>query len=156
MICRYVAVVAGAAWLFLLPIRSIADSSAVQVSEAWVRETAPGQSIGAAYMHIRSRDDLTLIGVTSTASRAAELHQMSMKGDLMQMREVRTIKVAPGTGAALQPGGTHIMLVDIKRPLKAGDAVALRLTFRRADGSTFVLRVTAPVRPITAETRHGH
>jgi periplasmic copper chaperone A len=151
-------VIAGvSALVMLLPYLAIAVSGdAVKISDAWARETAPGQSIGAAYMRIRSTEDVTLIGVASSASKSAELHQMSMKGDLMQMREVKTVKVSPEKEAALEPGGTHIMLVDLKRPLKVGDAVSLKLTFRRANGSAFVVPTSVRVRSMTAEAMHGH
>ncbi len=141
----------------LLPYVAIAASSdAVRVSDVWARETVPGQTVGAAYMLLRSAEDLTLIGVASTASKTAELHQMAMKGDLMQMREVSMVTLSPQVEFALQPGGTHVMLVDLKRPLKAGGTVTLKLSFRRADGSTFVLPVTARVRSMSAEAMHEH
>ena len=155
---RCTPIIVVAVWLFLLlPCWAIAASNdVVQVSGAWVRDTMPGQSVGAAYMRMRSREDVTLIGVTSTVSRTAELHQMSMKGDLMQMREVKALKVSSGKETALDPGGTHVMLIDLRRPMRAGDALILKLTFRRANGSTFVLPVSARVKSMAAEAMHGH
>ena len=151
-------IIVGAGWLFvLLPHRAIAASNdVVQVSDAWVRATLPGQSVGAAYMRVRSKEDLTLIDVASTVSRTAELHQMSMQGDLMRMREVKALKVSPDKEAALEPGGTHVMLINLKRPMKVGDALTLKLTFRRTNGSTFVLPVSARVKSMAAEAMHGH
>ena len=153
-----VRIVVGAAWLLvLLPHWAIAAANdVVRISDVWVRATLPGQSVGAAYMRVRSKEDVTLIEVTSTVSRTAELHQMSMLGDLMRMREVKALKVSRDKETALEPGGTHVMLIDLKRPMKAGDALTLKLTFRRADGSTFVLPVSARVKSMAAEAMHGH
>ena len=81
---------------------------------------------------------------------------MSMKDGVMRMHEVNTVTVSPGKEIGLEPGGTHIMLVDVKRPLKVGDVVTLELTFRRANGSAFAVQVPARVRPMAAEAMHAH
>jgi len=129
--------------------------NAVQVSDAWVRETVPGQSVGAAYMRIRSKERIDLVRVESAVSKSAELHQMSMQGGVMKMREVRAVKIDPGHELALVPGGTHVMLVDVARPLKPGDEVALKLIFRRVGGTHVAVRVPARVKSM-AEAMHAH
>lgn len=144
-------------FLLVLPFWASADSGdVVQVGDAWVRETVPGQSVGAAYMRMRSKERVELIGVESTVSKTAELHRMSMKDGVMKMREVNTVTVSRDKEIGLEPGGTHIMLVDVKRPLKVGETVTLKLTFRRANGSTLVVPVAARVRSMAAEAMHGH
>jgi len=134
-----------------------ADSgSAVQVSDAWVRETVPGQSVGAAYMRIRSTQRVELVRVQSGVARSAEIHQMSMENGLMKMRELKSVGIDAGREVALEPGGTHIMLVDMKRPLRPGEEVTLKLHFRRLDGSAFAVTVRAPVKSLAAEAAHEH
>ena len=140
----------GSSWV------NAAPGDTVRVSDAWVRETVPGQSVGAAYLRIRSQERVVLTGVESTASKTAELHHMSMKDGVMRMHEVNTVMVSPGKEIGLEPGGTHIMLVDVKRPLKVGKEVTLKLTFRRADGRILKMAVPARVRSMTAEAQHGH
>jgi hypothetical protein len=138
------------------PSGADSNEGVVRVSDAWVRETVPGQSMGAAYLRIRSSEPVELVGLKSTASKTAELHQMSMKDNVMRMREAHAVAVSPDKEAQLGPSGTHIMLVDLKRPLKTGDAVDLKLFFRRANGARLVVPVRAEVRSIAEEAMHGH
>ena len=152
---------AVAGWVLCLSLLfaarvGLGADSAVQVNDAWVRETVPGQSVGAAYMRILSNEPVELIGVESAVSEAAELHQMSMQGGVMKMREIGAANVTPGKALKLEPGGAHIMLVGVKRPLKVGEGVKLKLTFRRYDGRILAVTVPARVRSMTAEAKHGH
>ena len=142
----------------LAPLPSSAETgdAVVQVRDAWVRETIPGQNIGAAYMRIRSKESMELIGVKSTASKTAELHQMSMKDDVMRMRETRAVAVSSDKEVELGPSGTHVMLVDLKRALKAGDSVTLKLILHRANGGKLIVPVRAVVKSIAEEPMHGH
>jgi copper(I)-binding protein len=143
--------------LMLASPRASADTGdTVRVSDAWVRETVPGQSTGTAYLRIRSSEPLELVGLKSTVSKTAELHRMSMKDDVMRMREATAVAVTPDKELQLAPNGTHIMLVDLKRSLKAGDVVDLKLIFRRANGDRLVVPVRAGVKSIAEETMHGH
>lgn len=89
--------------LFAARVDAGADS-AVHVSDAWVRETVPGQRVGAAYMRIRSKERIDLVRVESAVSKSAELHQMSMQGGVMKMREVRAVTIDPGHELALEVG----------------------------------------------------
>jgi len=129
---------------------------AVQVSGAWVRETVSGQSIGAAYLRIHSTQRVKLVRVHSGVARSAEIHQMSIENGLMKMRELKSVEIDAGREVALEPGGTHIMLVDMKRPLGPGEEVTLKLHFLSRDGSAFAVTVRAPVKSVAAEARHGH
>ena len=141
----------------LLPQMAEAQADeAVQVSDAWVRETVPGQSIGAAYMRIRSTQRVELVRVQSGVARSAEIHQMSMENGLMKMRELKSVGIDAGREVALEPGGTHIMLVDMKRPLRPGEEVTLKLRFLSRDGGAFAVTVRAPVKSVATEARHGH
>ncbi len=151
---RAVVVIAS---LCLLPLWAIgASSDVVKISDARVRETVPGQSTGAAYMRIRSTQRVELVRVQSGVARSAEIHQMSMENGLMKMRELKSVGIDAGREVALAPGGTHIMLVDTKRPLRPGEEVTLKLHFRRLDGSAFAMTVRAPVKSLAAEAAHGH
>ena len=141
----------------LLPQMAEAKADeAVQVSDAWVRETVPGQSIGAAYMRIRSTQRLELVRVQSAVARSAEIHRMSMEDGLMKMRELKSVGIDAGGEVTLEPGGTHVMLIDIRRPLRPGEEVTLKLHFGRLDGSAFAVTVRAPVKSLAAEARHEH
>lgn len=154
---RYASAILLMVCQMLAPLASSAETgnAVVQVRDAWVRETIPGQSNGAAYMRIRSKESLELIEVKSTASKTVELHQMSMKDDVMRMREAHAVAVSPDKEVELGPNGTHVMLVDLERPLKAGDAVTLNLIFRRANGGKLIVPVRAVVKSLTQEPGHG-
>ena len=155
---RRTAVASWAVCLLLLfagRVNAGADN-VVQVSDAWVRETVPGQSVGAAYMRIHSTQRVELVRVHSGAARSAEIHQMSMENGLMKMRELKSVGIDAGREVALEPGGTHIMFVDMKRPLRPGEEVTLKLHFRRLDGSAFAMTVRAPVKSLATEAAHEH
>ena len=75
----------------------------------------------------------------------------------MRMRPVARIELPAGKPVKLAPGGLHIMLIDVKQPLKTGDQVPLTLTVQRADfSSRSVFTVQAEVRPAAAEIAHRH
>jgi periplasmic copper chaperone A len=99
----------------------------VTVSDAWARATKPGQPVSAAYMQIKSDADAKLIGVSSPAVPRVEVHEMKMDGDVMQMREVKALELPKGKAVALEPGGFHIMLMNLNKPIAAGDLIPLTL-----------------------------
>lgn len=116
----------------------------LQISGAWVRPTPPGAEVGAAYATLRNTGDrpLQVLGVASDVSSTAEIHEMSMAGGVMQMRHLSEgLTLAAGQGTELAPGGTHLMLIGLKRPLVAGESV--QLTLQISDGHQLV--VSAPV-----------
>ena len=134
-----------------------AQAQPVTVKDAWVRAPAPGQKVAGAYMELVSRTHLALTAVASPAAASAELHSMSMEEGVMKMRPVARIELPAGKPVKLAPGGFHIMLVDIKLPLKPGDKVPLTLTVQRADfSSRSVFTVQAEVRPAAAGSAHQH
>jgi len=104
-----------------------AGAANVIVSNAWARATMPGQPVSAAYMQIKSDADAKLIGVSSPAVPRVEVHEMKMEGDVMIMREVKAIDLPKGKTVALEPGGFHIMLMNLKQPIVAGEVIPLTL-----------------------------
>jgi len=134
-----------------------AQAQPVTVKDAWVRAPAPGQKVAGAYMELVSRTDLALTAVASPAAARAELHSTSVEEGVMRMRPVARIELPSGKAVKLAPGGLHIMLFDVKQPLKPGDKVPLTLTVQRADfSSRSVFTVLAEVRAVAAENAHRH
>jgi copper(I)-binding protein len=134
-----------------------AQAQPVTVKDAWVRAPAPGQKVAGAYMDLVSRTPLALTGVASAAAARAELHSTSMEGGVMRMRPVARIELPAGKAVRLAPGGLHIMLADLRQPLKPGDRVPLTLTVQGADlASRSVLTVEAEVRDAGSGTGHQH
>lgn len=102
----------------------------VEVSSAWARATAPGQHSASIDVTLTSKQDASLVGVSSPASESATLHSMTMDGGMMKMREVKAISLPAGKAVNLQQSGYHLMLEGLKAPLKEGDSVPLTLSIR--------------------------
>lgn len=148
--------VALALLLSALP-ETVVRAQPVAVSDAWVRAPAPGQKIAAAYMELTSRTSMVLVAVASTAAAAVELHNTTVDAGVMKMRPVGSIELPAGKAVKLAPGGLHLMLIDLKKPLKPGDKVPLTLSVQRADlASRSVFTVQAEVRAAGAEPAHHH
>ena len=118
----------------------------IVVKNAWVRAPAPGAEVTAAYMAIQVTEPMTLTSATSVAAKAVEVHSMSMKNGVMEMREIKTLDLKPGKPVKLEPGGFHLMLIDLKQPLKAGDSVDLVLNFTDRKGAIAAKGMTIPVK----------
>lgn len=129
-------VVALVPLLVIKPVR--ADVSTVRVSEPFVRVV--GGRTAAAFMSIQGGPDRLLSASSDVAGRV-ELHETVLENGEPSMRPVGGMLVNPGAATRLVPGSLHIMLLDLKRPLKDGDTVALTLAFERAGKVT----VTVPV-----------
>lgn len=128
----------------LLSIAHAADT--ITVKDAWVRATTPGRTITGAYLTIESTQPLTLYKVTTPVAGTVEMHTMNMKGDVMEMRQVEGIDVKPGSPARLEPGSLHLMLIDLKKPLKAGDTIDLALSFKDGKRPTVSKGIKVPVK----------
>jgi copper(I)-binding protein len=118
------------------------------VSGAWARATVPGQSVGAAYMKIDSPFNATLIGIESDVSRSAEVHTMRHQNGVMQMRKLTKLDIRAGQRMELAPGGAHLMLLGLKKPLKAGETLQLNMTFVDIAGAKTIVPVSVPIRPL--------
>jgi copper(I)-binding protein len=126
------------------------------VRDAWVRAPAPGQSIAGAYMELTASAKSALVSVTSPVAARGEMHSTSMEGGIMRMRPADRIELPRGKTVKLEPGGLHVMLIDLKRTLKSGEKVPLVLTVQRADGSRATLTVQAEVRAAGGMAMHHH
>jgi len=105
----------------------------VSVSQAWTRATVPGQKVAGVYLDIRSDEAARLTGVRSSG--------------VMRMRHLSRLDLPAGQTLHLAPGGNHIMLLDIKRPLRAGERVALTLIVER-NGKKISVQTQAEVRTL--------
>jgi hypothetical protein len=121
----------------------------VSVEGAWSRATAPGQDAAMVDMSITSKQAATLIGFSSPACKSAELHSMTHEGGVMKMREVKEVSLPAGQRINLGESGYHLMLLGLKAPLKAGEAVPLTLSIRQADKRVVKIEVKTEVKPLT-------
>lgn len=127
----------------------------IKIENAWVRAPAPGQAVVGGFLDITSsQSDASLVSASSPVAEVTELHEMSMKNGVMIMRPVPYIRLPKGQIIKLAPGGLHIMLIDLKKPLKAGDKVPLML--KTLSGQKTILHeITAEVRDPLASTKHS-
>ncbi len=108
--------------------------SDLEIEKPWARATPPGAAIGGGYLVIRNKGAAgdRLVGVSSPASARVEIHEMAMEKDVMRMREVKGVDVPAKKSVEFKPGGYHLMLIELKAPLKPGDKVPLTLRFEKA------------------------
>ena len=132
----------------------------VAASQAWARATAGNTPTGAAYVTLRNdgREADRLIGARTPAAAKAELHIHQKDGEIMRMRPVDAVELPAGATAAMGPGGLHIMLLELKAPLKQGDRLPLTLRFERAGEVTVEVQVlgVGAAAPAAAPPPVGH
>jgi copper(I)-binding protein len=118
----------------------------VEITDGWVRENAPGQNVGAAYMTLNSPQDSTLVYIETPAAGSVEIHSMSMENNVMKMRMLEALPLKAGKLEKLAPGGFHLMLFDLKKPLKAGENATFKLCFKDKAGNITHQSVILPVK----------
>lgn len=125
----------------------------VTVAHPWARATPGGAKVGVAFFEMKAgagKGD-RLIAASSTVAGGAELHNHIMEGGIARMRRVDAIPIAGGRSVVLGPSGYHVMLTDLRQPLKEGDLIKLSLQFEKAGK----IEVDATVEPIGAMGPHG-
>jgi copper(I)-binding protein len=105
----------------------------ITASDAWARATMSPAQAGAVYVTIADHGAPdALIGAATPVAAKAELHETIHDGDVMKMRPVARLAVSASAPAVLAPGGYHIMLTGLKKPLSAGQTFPLSLRFEKA------------------------
>lgn len=117
----------------------------VDVTGAWVRATVPGQMGTGAFMTLTAKDGARIVGAESPVAGVVEIHEMKMEGGVMKMRAIDALELPAGKPVELKPGGYHVMLLDLKRALKAGEKVPLSLRIESHDRQLVTLPVEAVV-----------
>lgn len=133
---------------------SAVAAESISIRHAWARATVAAQPVGAAYLEITSERGATLVDLHSDAADFVEMHTMSHEGDVMRMRRVERLPLPAGQAVQLAPGGTHLMLIGLKRPLRAGESVSLVLTLEDSAGRIRMEHVTVPVRASAPAEAH--
>ncbi|MCE5988869.1 copper chaperone PCu(A)C [Pseudomonas sp. 5FOS] len=126
------------------------------VSDAWVRATVPHQQSTGAFMILTASSDSKLVAVASPVAKTVQVHEMTMNGDVMGMREVKAVELPAGKAVTLDPNSLHVMLMGLNNQVKEGDKVPLTLTIEDAKGAKETLDVQADVRALNAEAGGGH
>lgn len=135
-----------------------ADEGGIEIRDPWARATVPGQPVAGAYAELRSAKAAQLVGVSSPAAKRGEVHEMKHVGGVMKMRQLKSLPLPAGETVKLAPGGLHVMLFDLPKPLDAGSTIPLTFSFRLASGKIVKKTVDAQVRAVDAgaDSHAGH
>lgn len=130
------------------------------LDHAWARATPGGAKVGGGYLTIENKGATPdkLIGGSSPAAAMVEVHEMSMNNGVMTMRAMKGgLSIPPGQSVTLAPGGYHIMLMELKAPLKKGDKVPVTLKFEKAGevNVTFAIEGIGAMAPTSSQMDHA-
>ena len=127
-------------------------ASSIEIKDAYVRATPPGLPNSAAFMTVENKTshDIAIISASSKISKVAELHTHDMKDGVMKMYQVPKIVVPKNGHTTLQPGGFHVMLIGLHKPLKEGDTATFTLKFENGETKT----ITAPIKTVMGGMKH--
>jgi len=146
---RLLTLVATAAISMALALPAFSQNASIQVEKPWARATPGGASTGAVYMTLDNKSNAAdrLVGASTDVAATVQVHEMSMENGTMKMREVAGgLAIPAGGSVVLKPGAYHVMLIGLKKPLKAGNSFPLTLKFEKAGE----VAVTVPVEAMGA------
>ena len=123
-------------------------SAQTQVNDAWVRASVAGQQSTGAFMTLQADSDSKLLSVQSPVANTVQIHQSSMKDDVMSMRQVESVALPAGKPVSFDPHGYHVMLIDLTAQVKEGDKVPLTLIVENAKGEKETIQVQAEARAL--------
>jgi hypothetical protein len=116
-----------------LSLTAFSVHAEVVIKDAWIRATVPQQMATGAFFQIQSNTDTRVVSVQTSAAGVAEIHEMKMENNVMKMRALDYLDLAAGKMVELKPGGYHLMLMDLKKQIKAGDIIPLTLILEGKD-----------------------
>lgn len=139
-------------------VLATAASAQVAIQDAWVRATVPQQKATGAFMQLTAAQDSRLVSVRSNVAALVELHEMTIQDGVMKMREIPGLALPAGKAVDLKPGSYHVMLMNLKQQMKAGDSVPLTLVFEDKTGKRDTVEVKAEVRALGTQPakQDGH
>ena len=130
----------------LLALGAVAQAQApsVEVSQAWARATTSTAKVGGVFLTLKAAGTADrVVSASSPVAEKIELHETINDAGVMKMREVPQLVLAPGQATVLKPGGTHIMLIGLKRPLNRGESFPVTIVFEKAPPATVSVTVQA-------------
>jgi len=127
---------------------AIPVAAAVTATDAWVRGTVPAQKSTGVFLTLTSTEDARVVAVTTPAARSAQIHESRVQDGRASMSPVEALALPAGRSVELRPGGYHVMLEGLARPLAEGDHVPLTFTIEGKGGKRSRLEVDAAVRPL--------
>lgn len=146
---RTLLTLAAATLLIVAASFAFAQGASIQVEQPWARATPAGASTGAVYLTItnKSQEMDRLLSLSSDVADKLQIHEMKVVNGVMEMREVTGgVAVAANGSVELKPGSYHLMLMGLKKPLKASETIPLTLDFEKAGK----VSITVPIRAMGA------
>lgn len=139
----FAALVAFAATLPHAFADTVKDGNLV-IENAWARATPPNAKTAAIYMTMRNEGStpFSLVKADTSASGMTMLHNTVMEKDVMKMKHMMRVAIEPGKTATFEPGGMHIMLMSLNRPLIEGETLDLTLSFKKREP----IALTVPIK----------
>jgi copper(I)-binding protein len=134
----------------------------IHVEQAQARASVANQANGAAFLTIENQGSAedALVSAAAPVAGKVEIHSMTMEGDVMKMRAVERIDLKAGEKIEMKPGhGYHIMLMGLKKPLKAGDSFPMQLRFQKAGKvqiTVKVMDISAAPKSDGSDDKHQH
>lgn len=120
----------------------------VDVKDAWVRATVAQQKSTGVFMQLTAQADTRVVEARSPIAGVAQIHEMTMEKDVMRMRQVTGVALPAGKTVEFKSGSYHVMLLDLKGQVKAGDVVPVTLVLEGKDGKRSTLDVKATARAL--------
>ena len=136
----------SAVFIASILISACSKQDSIEIKNQWVRASNDVQDVSAAYMTIVSNEDTSLIAIDSDVADVIEIHSMSMENGVMKMRMLDTLDLIADKPTELSPGGFHLMLFDLKKPLTAGKEAHFTLHFKNKAGQEKTISVTSPIK----------
>jgi len=164
MLARFIASLA----LFCATVASSHDHShdhktgTLHIQQPWSRPTVAAVPVGVVYVDLKNNGTKMerLLSASTQVAERVELHTSVMEGEMMRMRPINVVEIAPMSSAELKPGGMHMMLMGLRQPLVQGQTFALNLVFERAGAVTVNVLVRDPVESagqgVGHNGHHGH
>ena len=132
--------------IVLLISTDILAAPDIRIENAWIGSTDEGDDMSVPYMSLLSHEDLILTAVTSPRIKTIEMHNTIIEKGVMKMRMTNEIKIEQGKTFEFKSGGSHLMLMDFKGPLKAGQKVKLILHFKDKANHSFDKSIDALIK----------
>jgi len=119
----------------------------VIIQDAWVAALPPSQTVTAAYLTVDnlSNEEIVLVSASTPVAGITEMHRMSHENGMMKMGMLKNVKIPAGAHLKFEPGANHLMLINLKKPVLAGDSIPITLNFK--SGKSITVNAQARVEP---------
>lgn len=139
----------------ILSLLAFGAQAQTTATDPWVRGTVATQKATGMFVQLTSAQGGKLVAGSSPVAGRVEIHEMAVVDGVMRMREISALELPAGKAVELKPGSYHLMLMDLKQPMKAGDIVPVTLVIEGTDKKRETVELKASVRPL-GQTKPMH